>query len=333
MLTYYKQRPNQCEQNQQSGEINVYNIFFTFYRSLYVHFSITKMYVHCHSCFLLCTNYYIRRCTHSASSNCLSVSLALLTDFKLRKLKTGRFFIFVLVHILFSLPKQRHSFFLIKLFFIIFWFVGLREECWSLSSTFGSISYLMSSLYEWCAGNQSMSFPACVIIWLLLWDKADNTDQSLPLSDENSTDVPQQMEKVKKRDWMLKYSVILRYYCFTLELFCDTEKGSVSVKRWATFLLFLKLLIISQNLIYNLIKGTRWLQNTQQQQHLWEDNGKKCLFMLSVLRYLLGQKAANQDILSLSDCLSIFMPFSTDEGKPDPNQICELSSLVFFKHC
>lgn len=39
--------------------------------------------------------------------------------------------------------------------------------------------------------------------------------------------------------------------------------------------------------------------------------------MLSVFRHLLGQKAANQDILSPSDCLSIFMPFNTDEAKPD----------------
>lgn len=58
---------------------------------------------------------------------------------------------------------------------------------------------------------------------------------------------------------------------------------------------------------------------------------KKNLFMLSVLRQLLGQKAANQRILLLSHCLSIFMPFSTDEAKPDSNQICELSSLVFLK--
>lgn len=54
--------------------------------------------------------------------------------------------------------------------------------------------------------------------------------------------------------------------------------------------------------------------------------------MLSVLRHLLGQKVANQDILALSHCLSIFMPFSTDEAKPDSNQICELSSLGFFNH-
>lgn len=98
-----------------------------------------------------------------------------------------------------------------------------------------------------------------------------------------------------------------------------------------TFLLFVKLLIISQDLIYNLIKNTCWLQNTQQQHHLWEENEKKNLFMLSVLRQLLGQKAANQRILLLSHCLSIFMPFSTDEAKPDSNQICELSSLVFLK--
>lgn len=55
--------------------------------------------------------------------------------------------------------------------------------------------------------------------------------------------------------------------------------------------------------------------------------------MLPVLRHLLGQKAANQGILSLSHCLSVFMPFSTDEAKPDSNQICKLSSLVFLKHC
>lgn len=54
-------------------------------------------------------------------------------------------------------------------------FSGLHEECWGLSSAFGIYQFLMSSLYQWCAGNQSMSFPACVMIWLLLWDKADNT--------------------------------------------------------------------------------------------------------------------------------------------------------------
>lgn len=58
---------------------------------------------------------------------------------------------------------------------------------------------------------------------------------------------------------------------------------------------------------------------------------KKNLFMPSVLRQLLGQKAANQSILSLSHCQSIFMPFSTDEAKLDSNQIYELGSLVFLK--
>lgn len=115
MITCYKQGPNQCKQNhQQSGKINVYNILYTFSRSLYVYFSITKMFVLCHSCFLFCTNYYIHRCMHNASSNCFSVSLALLTDFKLRKLKTGRFFAlfcFVWIYILFILPKEHYSLF------------------------------------------------------------------------------------------------------------------------------------------------------------------------------------------------------------------------------
>lgn len=132
VLTCYKPRPNQCKQNHhQTGEINMYNILFTFSRSLHIYFSITKMYVHGHSCFLLCTNYYIHRCMHSASSNCLSGFFGFTYWLKAKKTQNWEilYFCFGLFCLsrLFILSKQHYSFFLIKLSFIIFWFVRLHE--------------------------------------------------------------------------------------------------------------------------------------------------------------------------------------------------------------
>lgn len=86
---------------------------------------------------------------------------------------------------------------------------------------------------------------------------------------------PNGQEKVKERDWTLPWNtqLYIDISVFRLNCFVTLKKGVYDL-RDELDLLFVKLLIISQNLIYNLIKSTCWLQNTQHQQHLWEDNGK-----------------------------------------------------------
>lgn len=76
---------------------------------------------------------------------------------------------------------------------------------------------------------------------------------------------------------MLPWNAQLGSYItgFHLNCFVTLKKGVYELRCELDFFLFVKPLIISQNLIYNLIKSKRWLQNTQQQQHLWEDNGEK----------------------------------------------------------
>lgn len=126
---------------------------------------------------------------------------------------------------------------------------------------------------------------------------------------------PSGQEKVKETECCLE---ILSYT--QVLLFCDTEKGSVWVKRWVWLLkLFLKLLMFSQNLIYNLIKGytlvTKCTAATTPMRRQWTPKSVHAVCPSTLTE---SESCKSRCIFPVS-LPKHFLPFSTDETKHDPN--------------